>query len=150
MATRIEVLRLPRLAPLMFASVCLCGWSGCGGPPRGSVEGHVTLDGQPVADGTINLIPTAGEERLTAWGRIVDGQYTIAARRGPGVGQCRVEIRWPKKTGRQLPPVPPANEAIDEVREVVPERYNTRSELTVQIEPGQNVADFTLLTSQRP
>lgn len=62
---------------------------------------------------------------------------------GPTLGTSRVEICWPRKTGRKLPALPPAP-AVDEIVEAIPERYNKESELKAEIKPGQNHLNFEL------
>ena len=80
--------------------VALAGCSGRGGPERASVSGSVTLDGQPVTDGLITLYPAGGTNGPSVGGSIQDGRYSIAAAKGPYLGRYRVEINWPRKTGK--------------------------------------------------
>ena len=117
---------------------------GCGRSNRAAVDGHVTLDGKPVEDGTISFIPP-GESHLAAWGKIKAGSYSIPARNGPALGTSQVEVRWPRKTGRKLPALPPAP-ATDEVAEAIPDCYNKQSKLKAEIKPGANQVDFDLKT----
>lgn len=102
---------------------------GCGDPDRTSVSGKVTLDGQPVERGTISFIPTHGHPAPNAWGEIVKGVYSIEHRNGPAPGNNRVEIHWPRKTGRKSPYAPD----IDEYSEAVPDRYHRDSELRIDL-----------------
>lgn len=120
-------------------ALALLGILGCG-PPRGSVAGKVTLDGQPIDGGTILFISLKGSQRESGWAEIMGGEYSISASRGPTVGPCRVEVRWPRKTGRKLPQDPD----LDEWREVVPNRYHLDSELLVDVKPGKNCLDYSL------
>jgi len=62
----------------------------------------------------------------------------------PAGGTSRVEIRWDRKTGKKSPGVPPAppDTMIEETEEAVPARYNTQSELTAEVKPGQNAFNF--------
>ena len=128
---------------LFFAFLLL---PGCSPGQRAAVSGQVTLNGQPIENGMIAFIPTADGDAPSAWTKIIDGRYQIPAHQGPGVGPCRVEIRWAKKTGRKIPAVHPAGPIIEETREVVPERHNLQSELEMSIKAGENVADFTLVS----
>jgi hypothetical protein len=104
------------------------------------VDGKITLDGQPVDAGTITFIPLATKQDKPAWTQIVTGEYSLDASRGPSLGLNRVEIRWPRKTGRKAPYDP----NVDELREAVPDRYNCDSKLEVEVKPGKNPFDFTL------
>jgi hypothetical protein len=120
---------------------------GCGGTNRGAVSGEVTLDGEPVDGGTVTFTPAGGGAAdAAAWAKIEGGRYSISAAEGPGVGTSRVEIRWDRKTGKQIPAVPPAppDTMIDETAEAIPPRYNTRSELKAEVKPGDNTFDFEL------
>jgi len=126
-----------------LAATCLLLAAGCGGAPRGAVNGKVTLDGKPVDGGTISFIPETAEQGKPAWTDIVAGEYLLDASSGPAVGPNRVEIRWLRKTGRKSPYDP----HLDEMREAVPDRYNTSSTLEEDVKPGKNVFDFEL-TSQ--
>lgn len=113
---------------------------GCRGARRAAVAGKISLDGQPVEGGSILFIPIEGQQRESSWGEIQAGEYAIAARQGPVVGPNRVEIRWPRKTGRKMPLDP----EFDELREAIPACYHSDSELQVDVKPGKNLFDFAL------
>lgn len=123
--------------------------SGCGGqsgPERPAISGAVLLDGKPLESGTISFLPAPGTQGPTAGGIIEDGKYSIAAGEGAAVGMARVEIRSPRKTGKQIEvgsPTPPGT-MVDETVEAVPARYNTNSTLTADIKAGDNTHDFDL------
>ena len=117
---------------------------GCGAPERSAVSGKVLLDGQPVDGGDISFIPLDGNNSLAAGGKITAGSYSIPADKGPGLGKHRVEIRWVKKTGMKMPPSGPIRTPRETVRQMIPAQYNSRSELTAQIEAGDNEKDFEL------
>ncbi len=114
---------------------------GCGSGAAAGVSGKVTLDGSPLDDATITFVPVSGGQRQAAWATVKDGQYTIAAKDGLGTGQFHVEIRalrvTAEKTTQNDPTLIPA-------KEIVPSKYNSKSELIVEIKPGKNTADFDL------
>src|SRR5438874_7455269 len=120
---------------------CLVPLLGCGAGAGASVSGKVTLDGSPLDDATITFVPTVGGQRQAAWTMIKGGQYAIAAKDGLGTRQFRVEIRalrtLSEKTNQNDPTLVPA-------KEIVPGKYNSKSELVVDIKPGANTADFEL------
>ena len=121
---------------------------GCGDSQRGAVSGRITLDGQPVDGGTVNFIPTSDSEGSAVWGEIKGGLYSLSGGNGSTVGQNRVEIRWPKKTGRRIPmaaPAPP-DAMIEQTIEAIPARYNTQSELHVEVQQGENTFNFELVS----
>lgn len=119
---------------------------GCSGSKRASATGNITLDGQAVEDGTISFIPVDQSAGPSAWGEIKEGRYLISAGRRPILGMNRVEIRARLKTGRKAPfdPLVPPEMLLDEVVEGAPARYNTMSELTADVKPGENTFDFSL------
>ena len=136
-----------KLAILAMLLSC-CGCAQSNGPVRVAVAGKVTLDGTPIAEGTINLLPASGTKGPTAGAPITDGLYAIAAAKGPCVGRYRVEIRGSKKTGRQVPAPGPKTSGlvVDEILEIVPKRYNAESTLEAELKPGQNELDYSLTT----
>jgi len=117
---------------------------GCGNSSsRGAVRGSVTLDGMPLDDATITFAPEAAGQDKAAWTMTKQGKYSIPAVTGPAVGPSRVEIRASRKTGKQLADTGPFG-AADEMREIVPPRYNSQSELNANIKSGDNIVDFDL------
>ena len=133
--------RLP--ASLGMALVLLTAL-GCGGEDYIPIQGQVTLDGQPVVGpGTIAFYPEPGTESAGASAEIIDGKYQIPEEKGPSPGTFRVEIRWPKPTGRKLPSLDPGM-MVDERVEAIPARYNSDTELKVDISSDQEEYNFDL------
>jgi len=134
---------------ILLTVVCGCS-VGDGGPPRAAVTGQVTLDGQAVESGAIVFMPSNNNTGPTVGAKIQDGHYELSARKGPVLGSNRVEIRWPRKTGRKLPPPSDGmgGSETDERIETIPAIYNRNSTLTCNVERGLNTFDFTL-KSQR-
>lgn len=96
----------PRRPVICLAAIAIAMLSagGCGrksGLERASVGGEVTLDGQPVQQGSIRFVCLTGGP--TAGGQIEDGSYHIPRDKGPPLGRHRVEVSAPQKTGRQIP-----------------------------------------------
>lgn len=135
-----------RSANTVLACSLLLAAAGCGGPDRAAITGQVTLDGQPVDGGSIRFLPLEGPGTLAASAPIEGGKYSIPASSGPGIGPCRVEIRWLRPTGRQVEArgLPQPGATMEEKREAVPARYNTASELTAHAKSGRNTFDFAL------
>jgi hypothetical protein len=103
--------------------------TGCGGSMR-DVSGTVTFDGAPVPEGHIAFVPEKGG--AGGGGTITDGQYTA---RVPA-GKSKVQITASKKMK-----LPPGQVGMygdkEEVRQYVPEKYNTQTELTADVSsPG--------------
>ena len=108
---------------------------GCDrGPRTYAVSGHVTLDGEAIADGHILFIP---EDRAlrTEGGPIRQGAYAFPAR----AGKKRVEITATR-------PDPQARTGLGPTYvDYIPERYNVRSTLVVEVTPdGAKEFDFPL------
>lgn len=110
---------------------------GCGGTtiPRGAVEGTVTLAGKPLEEGVIRFVPTDGTTGPMVETTIRNGRYALAKQSGPCIGTQRVEIVAFRKTGRKI-----INEGVEteEIVQVIPDRYNTASELRITITVGAN------------
>lgn len=137
--------QLSHLLLLLFVGTSLQFVAGCQ-QATGGANGAVTLDGTPVDGGSIAFIPLGGGEQQRVGAPIAKGRYTIAAAQGLVPGRYRVEIHWPRKTGRKLPiPDDPPNQ-MDETIEVVPAKFNARSELLRDVGPGATVLDFELAT----
>jgi hypothetical protein len=116
---------------------------GCG-PRLGAVKGRVTLGGQPLANAAVNFQPVGNEVNpgIGSSGRTdANGEYSLSLIDGKGngaiVGRHRVMIRS----------INPASGEDDRTRppaDRVPRRYNMDSELTFDVKPGSNVANFDL------
>ena len=107
---------------LLLSAFCLSG-CGDGGPPRGSVSGQVTLDGAPLAQGSILFVPIEGNQGIAAGGQIVDGKYSLAGDAGVSLGANRVEIRGLRKSGRkEQKPFAPQGEMVESTKKPSPIR----------------------------
>ena len=126
---------------LILLGPVLCGCGG-GGLDRLPVAGSVTLDGNPLADGSITFIPTG--EGVTAGGKIADGQYEIPRSDGPVPGSHQVRINASEPTGETI--IDPAGDIeVPQMRSLIPPKYNVQSELTAEVTAdGPNRFDFEL------
>ena len=125
-------------AVAVLGLAALASVAGCA-PAGATVSGKVTLDGAPLEDGHISFVPKAGGQKQAGWATIIGGKYAIPASSGLGTGAFRVEIRAPRATGEKS-----NDPTLISAKEVVPARYNSRSELVADVQPGQNVANFDL------
>ncbi len=131
------------LSASLLLAVSLILTAGCGGgPTRASVEGTVTYEGAPVDGGEISFI-ALDAKGFNADAEIKDGKYSIAAAKGPALGNQRVRILWAKKTGKQVVGSDPPN-MVDETIQVIPSKYNNPSILTADIKSGKNTFNFEL------
>lgn len=125
--------------------VCLIG-CGSSGPPRAAISGTVTLDGEPVSEGTIAFLPAADTKGASTGTEIKEGKYSISSANGPTYGKYKVQIHWSKKTGKQIEvgsPAPPGT-MKDEVIEAIPAKYNTESTVEKEVKSAKEVFDFKL------
>jgi hypothetical protein len=134
---------MPRIGVSLIvgALVCLALGSGCAGSRDGNVSGEVTLDGHPLKEGIIRFIPVDGKTP-TADARIVDGKFSAKV----PTGEKRIEISAPKVVGKIKMIDQPDAKEVDEVGELIPERYNVKSELTMTVGSGKQQKTFTLTT----
>ncbi|MFH1304763.1 MAG: hypothetical protein ABIK07_27225 [Planctomycetota bacterium] len=111
--------------------------SGCGGQSdytgekRFPVTGTVSFGGEPVSNGMISLIPEDGTSN-PAGGPIENGAFTIPAEKGPNKTSYRVAVYWRKPTGKKMKDAD-TGEEIDEVKQVIPAKYNDATELSVVV-----------------
>jgi hypothetical protein len=122
--------------------------SGCGRWGTARVSGKVTLNGKALANARVTFQPI-GERGKEAGPASVgetneSGEYTLTMVRkgGPGamLGMHRVTI-----TALQGPPPDPTDDNPPPRKDLVPERYNTKTELKFEVLPGGTTeADFKL------
>ena len=132
------ILPLCASAPLRELLVCLAIISapGCaGGDGAAEVIGEVSLDGKPIEDGVIHFMPVDGKSR-TASTFIRGGHFET---RVP-LGKHRVEVSSVQP--RAIRPGQDADSATG--GEIVPTRYNVKSELTADVKRGNNPVRFRL------
>ena len=123
---------------LLLPLLCLLG---CGGPAHvATVQGTVTLGGQPLADATVTFV-------AQATGAISRGRTDTAGRyrllyshqyEGAEIGRYRVTISTFRDGDPDAdPPVPRSPENV-------PLRYNQKSDLVADVQAGTNQLDFAL------
>lgn len=142
--------RIHRLGAVAWLMLAAC--SGCNRSPftLAPVSGTVLLDGRPLAGGVINFQPiAAGEGGKGGPGSTsrtdAEGRYwltTVRGQRGAVVGKHRVKIY---SFSPESPPI--ADDAPAPQRELVPARYNYRSDVTFDVPAGgTDTADFSIKT----
>ena len=120
----------------------LCCMLGCSNEPRRyGVGGTVTFKDAPIKFGSINFRSADGS---TGAAQIVDGKYDIPAGAGLTLGKYQVAIEYPDPKI----PMPMSDELPGEIRpmrEMLPKKYNSASELNVEIKAqAKNEANFDL------
>lgn len=115
---------------------------GCGGD-MGRVSGTITLDGKPLPDAIITFYPQGGEGGRASAGRTdAEGNYELTysrSEKGAKVGEHLVTITTAVDGGDYSEG---GGESIN--KELVPTKYNAKSELKEQVVAGSNTINFEL------
>ncbi len=118
-----------------------CFSSNSDDQPRVRVQGQVTIDGQPLPRGVLQLIPLAGVLGPKTVATIESGRFATSAHHPLAPGLHRIEIRLPEpieyafdneqlisdlqsQRGKRLPQP-----------KQLPARYNDQSTLTADLQP---------------
>lgn len=115
--------------------------SGCTKSDVSVVTGTVKVDGSPAKSGSIAFFPV-DRKSTTAGAEIRDGEYTANVR----LGTFKVEIRVPKVVGQKKLYDTPDSPIQPMLAESLPPRYNDKTELTLDVQPGKNRQDYELAT----
>jgi hypothetical protein len=115
--------------------------AGCNeGPARAVVSGKVTYKGTPLAKGQIRFLI---DNRPSSMGQIENGSYRIDYQGGVPVGSGKVEIEGFEDTAKVVF-TGPTGEKVHEAKQILPDKYNKKTELTVEIKNGENEKNFDL------
>ena len=118
--------------------------TGCskGGPPMGEVSGTITVDGTPAKIGSSSFFPV-DRKSATAGAAIKEGKYTAKV----PVGKVKVEIRVSKIVGKKKLYDTPNSPVQPIMKEVLPPKYNDRTELELDVKSGTMEKNYDLKTS---
>jgi hypothetical protein len=137
---RLRHLLLPALALVL----------GCGDSLNyAPVSGKITMDGRPLPDVVVFFQPTGkvNPGPGSAGRTDAEGRYSLEGdgnqRNGALVGTHRVEIHPAVDGSAEGEKHPPPTVRI-------PIRYNQESELTFEVKPGKNEANFNLSSQEAP
>jgi hypothetical protein len=134
---------------LAFAILIGLPLLGCSGEPpykgdkRYAVQGTVTYNDEPVDNAMISFTGENPTGQHMTGAPILGGKYSIEADKGPNAGKYQVQVRWSKPTGKKRKDTD-TGEMIDEVKEVLPSKFNANSELRAEVGSGSNTFDFEL------
>ena len=124
--------------------------TGCSESIRKQVSGTVSLDGEPLPTGQIQLRPHRDTPGPPAGAPIVDGNFRIDPDGGPMAGTFRVEITASRSTGEKRK-VDFTDEMTDVYVQYLPARYNESSELEATVnETGTTELTFELSSQREP
>ena len=124
--------------PLVFVVFLV----GCGDDGRLPVQGKVTVDRVPVENGYIYLTPLPGTDGPTTGAKITDGSYKIESGKGVFQGSFQVAIKvWEEsKKSEDFA----TGEKTKGIQQTLPAKFNTKTELTVEITGDKDSYDFNL------
>jgi len=126
---------------------------GCGsGANRSGLTGKVTLDGQPLDTGTLQLIPDDSITDKQPGGAVIsNGKYSIPA--DPGIPHGIYTVRISSLEPTSPPPGfsitdPNSWQMLKQVKPTdrIPVEWNTASTQTIEIKKGRNQHDFNITT----
>jgi hypothetical protein len=130
-----------RLTGTLLLAFLASVFTGCGqGPAVGTITGEVTFDGQPVKDGHVLLTPLDGIGQ-TGGGTIRDGK--LLAEKVP-TGKMKVELHGNKVIGKRKAYDTPESPWEDDVAELLPPKYNFKSDLTIEVKRGAQDVKYDL------
>jgi hypothetical protein len=133
-------------SPLALGVVAAIGLAAGCSSGRIPLRGTVTLDGAPVEIGTIALLPETDDPSLpVASAPIQAGKFSFTDKNGPNRGPYRVEIRWPKATGRWVK-MEGTGDTIQELADAIPAKYNKASTLRLDVATDGKPVAFDLTT----
>ena len=133
-------------ARMAFAILVTGVCTGCG-PAEGlaTVNGLVTLNGDPLPDAYVQFICT-GEKAGTSTGRTdSNGNYSLMfsrSKHGARIGPSKVKITTFDLDGM--------HGGVKRIPEKVPAEYNVKSALTAEVKPGSNTFNFELKSDVGP
>lgn len=122
-----------RVAFTVLLSVVAFGTIGCGRsdlPELGRVQGVVTLDGKPLAGVIVMFLPEKGRPAVA--NADSEGRYELMYThgvKGATVGPNTVRVLWPDGEAGTAK---------------IPEKYNAKSELKMDVKAGKNTFDLKL------
>jgi len=120
--------------------------TGCQqGAPMGEVSGTVTIDGEaPPTGSSITFMPEDGGKSTAGALINEDGSYKVSV----PVGKTKVEIRASREMQRRGPqregPGAEGPGSSGLIVEILPPKYNNRTELTYDVTEGEQVKDWEL------
>jgi hypothetical protein len=130
---------------VLWAAVALTAVGGCTAK-KPVLSGLVTLDGQPLDNGSITFIPEAGDGQTAGATIGPDGRYRVEV----SPTKMKVAIRSAKVVGKRKMYDTPESPLVEIFDDLLPARYSdmNKTELTVTVVPGENEKDFALTSGK--
>ena len=125
---------------LLGSATALLTGCGQGGPDRPStqLEGSVTLDEQPIAEGTISFFPQQKGQAQPVKAPITQGHYQAD---GVPLGKVLVRFTATKQTGKEIT-IPDSDEKYMETVSIIPPKY--KQGISIDVSADKKTHDFAL------
>ena len=115
-------------------------FAGCSAKSNvGTVSGTIKLDGAPLKSGLVRFMPVDGKT-ASADAKIVDGKYSAEV----PPGEKKLSFSSPKVVGQKKMYDTPDSPMIDITEEMLPAKYNSKSEEKMTVTAGSQTKDFEL------
>ncbi|MEX0792679.1 MAG: hypothetical protein WD045_06055 [Pirellulaceae bacterium] len=118
------------------------GLFGCGSRTDGliTISGTVTLDGKPVPEGSVSLMPLDGKG-IAGGGTIAHGRYSADS--SPGL--MAVQINGIEKVEKENPSAEEVARGLHiDQKQILPASYNRQSQLRIEVSSDNHQFDFNL------
>ncbi|WP_425613418.1 hypothetical protein NA78x_003250 [Anatilimnocola sp. NA78] len=126
------------LGLLTVAALSILSLAGCGGSSAVKVAGNVTFQDKPIENGEIIFVPADSKVPAVA-GKIEQGKYVCEV--PPGASQVKVTA-YREVPGKFDTSNPGQKNPLIEM--YIPEKYNSKSELSAEVDPSKPTLDFKL------
>lgn len=122
-----------------------CGDAGSDQPELGLVQGVVSFDGEPLNGATVTFFPDSGRQATATTD--ANGNYEliyIRDTKGCKLGHNKVVISTLNEAEDGSEEGDDAKVELKSSVEKIPAKYNTKTELEVDVKSGENTFDFEL------
>jgi hypothetical protein len=135
----------------LLGGLALCGACSQGNAlNQQAVSGSVTLDGRPLEHATIQFTPLDNPKGLFGGTLVNAGQYQITRDKGLPPGKYAVRISAAHRTEKAAVAGPPGTGTSSPAKERLPERYNSKTEIQIEVKSnGGNKFDFDMTSNTR-
>ncbi|QDU74488.1 hypothetical protein Pan97_14960 [Bremerella volcania] len=138
--------RIDSVVLMLCVSTSTLFLAGCGASAdplnRQAVRGEVTLDSQPLDNGSISFDPQDREKGRPGGATILDGKFALERQRGLPPGTYTVRVN---SADAQTEAVGEPGESRRLAKERIPSQWNSKSEQTITVVDGEeNTFQFAI------